>query len=117
MHTFCFLFTIFLSHDFGRTKEIIYKILVGLRNKDPIRVFPGGGGGGGGILPYISYIGMCRLIGRVFAPFWSENESTLCPFWSGIGYGFRRNSTGVYERIYRFNCKRVRKKDKYANSN
>ena len=48
MHTFCFLFTIFLSHDFGRTKEIIYKILVGLRNKDPIRVFPGGGGGGGG---------------------------------------------------------------------
>ena len=42
MHTFCFLFTIFLSHDFGRTKEIIYKILVGLRNKDPIRVFPGG---------------------------------------------------------------------------
>ena len=25
----------------------------------------------------------------VFAPFWSENGYTLCPFWSGIGrYGF-----------------------------
>ena len=44
MDMFCFLFTIFLSHDFGRTKEIIYKILVRLRNKDPIRVAPGGGG-------------------------------------------------------------------------
>ena len=44
MYMFCFLFTIFLSHDFGRTKEIIYKILVRLRNKDPIRVAPGGGG-------------------------------------------------------------------------
>ena len=40
--------------------------------------------------------------GRVFAPFWSENEYTLCPFWSGIGYGFRGNY-GVDERIYRFN--------------
>ena len=45
MYMFCFLFTIFLSHDFGRTKEIIYKILVRLRNKDPIRVAPVGGGG------------------------------------------------------------------------
>ena len=43
MYMFCFLFTIFLSHDFGRTKEIIYKILVRLRNKDPIRGDPGGG--------------------------------------------------------------------------
>ena len=53
--------------------------------------------------------------GRVFAPFWSENAYTLCPFWSGIGYGFREN-LGVYERIYRFNSKWVRKKEKYANS-
>ena len=29
---------------------------------------------------------------------------TLCPFWSGIGCGFRGNY-GVYERIYRFNSK------------
>ena len=36
--------------------------------------------------------------------FWSENGYTLCPFWSGIGYGFE-GSTGVYERIYRFNSK------------
>ena len=32
-----------------------------------------------------------------------------------IRYGFRGNY-GVYERIYRFNFKRVRKKEKYANS-
>ena len=24
-------------------------------------------------------------------PFWSENENRFCPFWSGIGYGLRRN--------------------------
>ena len=29
--------------------------------------------------------------GRVFVPFWSENGYTLCPFWSGIEYGFRGN--------------------------
>ena len=29
--------------------------------------------------------------GMVFEPFWSENGSTLCPFWSGIGYGFLGN--------------------------
>ena len=44
-------------------------------------------GWGGGVPPYISYIGAASS-GRVFAPFWSENEYTLCPFWSGIGYGF-----------------------------
>ena len=27
-------------------------------------------------------------IGQGFAPFWAENGYTLCPFWSGIGYGF-----------------------------
>ena len=40
---------------------------------------------------------------------------TLCPFWSGIGCGFKGNY-GVYERLYRFNSKLVRKKEKYANS-
>ena len=43
--------------------------------------------GEGGGLPYISYIGAAPS-GRVFASFWSENEYTLYPFWSGIGYGF-----------------------------
>ena len=38
----------------------------------------------------------------VFAPYWSEN-----------GYGFEE-TTGVYERIYRFISKCVRKKEKYA---
>ena len=36
-------------------------------------------------------------------------------FGSGIEYGFRGNY-GVYERIYRFNSKWVRKKEKNANS-
>ena len=28
---------------------------------------------------------------RFFAPLWSENGYRFCPFWSGIGYGLRRN--------------------------
>ena len=45
-------------------------------------------GVGGGTPLY----GMCRPApsGRVFALFWSENEYTLCPFWSAIRYGFLR---------------------------
>ena len=58
MYMFCFLFTIFPSYDFGRTKEIIYEIVVG-PTKDPLRVYPGGRG----MLPYISYIGMYRPVG------------------------------------------------------
>ena len=67
------------------------------------------------ILPYISYQVFAVPSGRVFAPFWFENGYTLCSFWSGIVYGFRGNY-GAYERIYRFNSKWVRKKEKYANS-
>ena len=44
---------------------------------------------------------------------WSENGYKLCPFWSGIGYDFRG---GLYEHIYHFNSKWVRKKEKSANS-
>ena len=51
----------------------------------------------------------------VSAPFWSEKRYRLCPFRSGIGYGFE-GITGVYGGIYRFNSKRVRKKEKYADS-
>ena len=36
-----------------------------------------------------------RISGRIFATFWSENGYTLCPFWSGIGYGFQ----GTRERM------------------
>ena len=44
--------------------------------------------------------------GRVFLDHsvWSSNGYRLCPFWSGIRYGFRRN-TGVHERICRFSSK------------
>ena len=45
------------------------------------------------------------LKGRVLGPFWSENGYTLCPFWSGIRYGFLLAATGAYERSYRFNSK------------
>ena len=33
--------------------------------------------------------------GMVFAPFWSESGYRLCPFWSGIGCGFRGNYGSV----------------------
>ena len=42
------------------------------------------------VLPYISYRYVAPPSGRVFAPFWSENGNTLCPFCSGIGNGFLR---------------------------
>ena len=32
---------------------------------------------------------LCRPKGQGFEPFWFENGYRLCPFWSGIGYGFR----------------------------
>ena len=48
-----------------------------------------------GVLPYISHIGVCRPKGEGFALFCSENEYRLCPFWSGIGYGFRGNHKNV----------------------
>ena len=32
----------------------------------------------------------------IFAPFWSENGYGLCPFYSGIGYGFRGNYGSVW---------------------
>ena len=55
----------------------------------------------GGVHPYISF---------------GHKTGIDCPFWSGIGYGFRGNSPGVYERIYRFNSKWVREKEEYSNS-
>ena len=42
---------------------------------------------------------MCLPIGWGFCAVWPENEYTLCPFLSGIGYGFR-GKYGVCERIY-----------------
>ena len=40
------------------------------------------------------YVPLHRV--RFIAPFWSENGSTLCPFWSGIGYGFQGNYRSVW---------------------
>ena len=47
---------------------------------------------------------MYHPIGRVFAPFWSENAYTLCPFCLELGMVFE-GTTEVYERIYHFNSK------------
>ena len=49
----------------------------------------------GGILPYITHIGMFRPKWYGYGLFRSLNEYTLCPFWSGIGYGFRENYGSV----------------------
>ena len=75
-------------HDFGRTPK-----------QGPTTLLPEGGGGG--VLPYLNFIGMCRPIGAgFFAPFWTENGPTFCPFWFGIGMVFE-GTTGVFKRIYR----------------
>ena len=53
-----------------------------------------GEGREGGLLPDV--IQVCDTpSGGDLAPFWSENVYTLCPFWSGIGYGFRGNYGSV----------------------
>ena len=56
-----------------------------------------------GVLPYITYTDMCRPIGFCTVLVWNR----VLVF---------ERITGVYERIYRFNSKCIRKKEKYANS-
>ena len=53
------------------------------------------------LLPYKP----CKYVshGMVFVSFRSEKGYRLCPFWLAIEHGFR----GRYERIRRFNSKRV----------
>ena len=61
------------------------------------------------LLPSTCYAGYATK-GIVFLPFRSEKGYRLCSLWSGIWYGFR-----VYEPIYGFNSKWIRKKGKYVN--
>ena len=66
---------------------------------------------GGGVTPlYKPYTMLVYAapLGRVFVPFLSEVGYTLCPFWSGIEYGFQGNY-GVYECIYRFKIQMIKK--------
>ena len=49
----------------------------------------------GGTPLYKQYTVCAAPKGRGFAPFWSENLYRLCPFWSGIGYGFLGNDRNV----------------------
>ena len=100
-------------HDFGRTKEIIYKILVRLRNKDPIRVAPGRGGGGTPLYKLYRYVPPYRV--GFLRRFGLKTSVHFAHFGLESGMVFE-GTTRVYERIYRFNSKWVRKKGKYANS-
>ena len=101
MYMFCFLFTIFLSHDFGRTKEIIYKILVRLRNKDPIRVAPGRGGGTP-LYKLYRYVPPYRV--GFLRRFGLKTSIHFAHVGLESGMVFE-GTTGVYERIYRFSSK------------
>ena len=53
--------------------------------------------------------------GGVFAPVWYKNGYALNTFGLERGMIFER-MTGVYERIYGFNSKLIRKKYEYRNS-
>ena len=50
----------------------------------------------GGTPHYKPYIGMCRPKGYPFSDQTAQKPYRLCPFWSGIGYGFR----GKYESVW-----------------
>jgi len=67
--------------------------------------------GGGGALPYIP---PQRV--RVFEPLWSEDGVDFAHFGLESAGMVFKGTTGVYERIYRFNSIRIRKKENYANS-
>ena len=67
------------------------------------------GGGGGGR----AYSVRATPKGRVFVPFWSKNKYRHIGLESGMDL---EGTTGVYERIYRFNSTSVRKRENYANS-
>ena len=53
----------------------------------------GPGGEGTALYKPYRYVPPHRV--AVFALFWSENGYTICPFWSGIEYGFRGNFGNV----------------------
>ena len=70
---------------------------VSSRNLKSVGLIESLGGGGGGTSLYKPY----RYVPPQRVWFWGLfGLKTLCPFWSGIGYGFE-GTTGVYERIYR----------------
>ena len=64
----------------------------------------------GGVLPYLSHIGTCLPKGYVFfgAVYVFKRVSRLCLFGMKSGMVFE-GTTGMYERICRFNPKKERK--------
>ena len=72
--------------------------------------------GGGGVIPNISHLGMCHRISvGLMHRFGLKTSTDFVYFGLESGTGFE-GATDVSERIYRFNSKRVRKKEKYENS-
>ena len=62
----------------------------------------------GGLLPYICLLGMCRSKGYGFCSVWYKNECRPPSLvWNHEGMVFEE-TTGTYERIYRFNSKWTR---------
>ena len=59
---------------------------------------------GGGVLPYISYIGMCRAIVGFLRRFGLQTGIHFAHFGLESGMVFE-GTTGAYESIYRFNFK------------
>ena len=82
-----------------------------------IQIFPeeGEGGGGEGI-PYISHVadvGMCRPKGYGFCAFFGLKTGIHFAQFGLESCMVFEGTAGIYERIvYRFNSKRVRKKEK-----
>ena len=99
MKMFCFLFTFFPRHDFGRTKE---KNVVRLRNMDPLRVCPGGGEGGTPLYRLYRYVPPYRV--GFLRGFGLKMSIHFANFGLESGVVFE-GTTGVHECIYRFNSK------------
>ena len=69
-----------------------------------------------GIILYVSHIGMYRLKRYDFCAVLVRKWIETLPLHFGLESGMVfEETTGVYERIYRFITKCVRKKEKYAN--
>ena len=96
MYMLCFLFTISVVQ-----KKLLYKIVAGLRNKDPLRVYQGGGGGTT-LYKLYTYVPPRRV--GFLRGFGLKTSIHFAHFGLESGMVFE-GTTRVYERIYRFNSK------------
>ena len=103
MYMFCFLFTFFPSHDFGCSKA-----------KKCGRTQYASARGAGTLLYQLCRYVLPHRVGFL-RRFGLKMSIHFANFALESGMVFE-GSTGVHERIYRFNSKWVRKNEKYANS-